>query len=222
MKQVAPTISQVPNLQALRQQLRANAFSQIRSGSVVGSGFVLLDEVLPQKGWSAGVTELLLSHPITQELSLLLPALVGLQQQGRWVVLVNPPAIPYAPGLQGAGVDLSRLVILQEQSCSNAKDEAAWACEQLLQSQSCGVIVAWFDPHKSQTLRRLQLLAKAQNSLLFLCRPLSALRQSSVAQARIELQPQVDGLSLTIHKIQGEIRRPQLSLSWQRREKDGA
>ena len=199
-----------PSLQALRQQLRAAAFSRARSQAVVASGFALLDELLPQQGWSAGVTELLLDHPASQELPLLLPAVVSLQQQGRWAALVNPPALPYAPGLQAAAVDLSRLLLIQKQSADNA----AWACEQLLQSHSCGVIVAWFNPRNNQMLRRLQLLAKEQNSLLFLCRPLVALRQSSVAQARLQLQPQAGGLKLLIHKLQGEIRRPELTLSW--------
>jgi cell division inhibitor SulA len=166
--------------------------------------------VLPREGWCAGVTELLLDQPLNHELSLLLPALCSLQQRGHWAALVNPPAIPYAPGLQYQGVDLGRLVVIPKQSA----DDAAWACEQLLQGQSCALVVAWFQPKNDQLLRRLQLLAKAQNSLLFLCRPLTALRQSSVAQARIELRPQRAGLDLLIHKLQGEIRRPELNLSW--------
>lgn len=202
--------TQHSHLQALRQQLRA--YESPAAGGLrpaQATGFRVLDEALPQRGWQAGVTELLTDSPSSRLLPLLLPTLKRCQQN-RWLVLVNPPAIPYAPGLQCQGVDLSRLLVIKKQTADNA----AWACEQCLQSRSCGVIVAWFEPRKPQQLRRLQLLAKAQNSLLFLCRPLAALQQSSAAQARIALQPEENGLRLKFHKLQGEIRRPELSVTW--------
>lgn len=194
----------------LRQRLKAALPAYSSTQAVTATGFNALDNAFPQQGWSAGVTELLLPQLGSQELKLLLPAMLEVQAAGRWVAMINPATIPYAPGLQRQGLDLTRLVLLP----ISASDNAAWACEQLLQSHSCGLLLAWFNPAKPQIIRRLQLLAKARNSLLFLCRPLSALSQSSVAQVRIELQPVLDGAQLHIHKIQGEVRRPDLSVSW--------
>lgn len=198
------------SIAALRQQLKATLPAYSSTQAVTSTGFAVLDDAFAQNGWPAGVTELLLATPASHEWLLLLPAMRALQAQGRWVAIVNPPAMPYAPGLQRQGLDLSRLVLLPTQS----PDNCAWVCEQLLQSRSCGLLLAWFNPAKPQIVRRLQLLAKAHNSLFFLCRPLSALSQSSVAQARIEMQPALNGAQLHIHKIQGEIRRPELSLLW--------
>lgn len=207
-----------PSLQLLKQQLLASAFTRFRANAVTGTGFALLDDLLPQRGWAAGVSELIFDHPASQEISLLLPAICSLQAQGRWAAFVSPPAIPYAPSLQAHGVDLAKLVVVQKQQAA----DAAWACEQLLQSHTCGLVLAWLSPRNPQVVRRLQLLAKEQGSLLFLCRPLSALRQSSVAQARLELQPQTDALDLVIHKLQGEIRRPKLSVVFSERVSGGA
>ena len=204
------TTTEVISLSQLRQKQCLEKSNVKPHKAVAKSGLKLLDSCLPQQGWSAGVVELLLDTPASGELALLMPTLCALQITGRRAAFVNPPAIPYAPGLLAGGIDLTRLVVLNNLSAQ----DAAWACEQLLQSPSCGAVIAWFDPKRPQSVRRLQLQAKAQGNLLFMCRPLSALRQSSVAQARIQLSQQPEHLQLTFHKLQGEIRRPELLLSW--------
>lgn len=203
---ITPSLTE---LKALLQREQAHRPEQGRR-ALASSGFAELDAVLPQAGWSAGVLELLLDLPGHGELSLLLPAMRQLQAEGRWVALVNPPAVPYAPGLQYAGVDLSRLVVLP----NLASEQAAWASEQLLQNASCGLVLAWFNPQKAKVTQRLQLAAKAQNNLCVLCRPLAALRQSSLAQSRIELQAHEQGALLRLHKLQGELRRPEVTIQW--------
>ena len=78
----------------------------------VPTGHAALDPLLPGGGWPRGaLTELLVTHPGSGELSLLMPALARLSRQDRWIALVTPPHLPYAPALAAAGVDLARLVI---------------------------------------------------------------------------------------------------------------
>lgn len=199
----------LPELRALLNTEQASKSLRARH-AVVSSGYAELDAILPPAGWPAGVLELLLDLPGYGELGLMLPAIRKLQAADRWVALVNPPAIPYAPGLKAARVDLDRLVVLSKLPI----DEAAWACEQLLQNSCCGLVLAWFNPQRPKVLQRLQLAAKAQNNLLVLCRPLAALRQSSLAQMRIELQANEAGAVLRVHKLQGELRQPELEIVW--------
>ena len=64
------------------------------------SGFAALDAVLPGSGWPAGcLTELLCREAGIGELRLLVPLLQRLTQQRRFVILLAPPHIPYAPAL---------------------------------------------------------------------------------------------------------------------------
>jgi len=212
MQLTSSSSATTPSLLELKKLLRREqALGAVQAkGTLAKTGFADLDKALPQAGWSAGVLELLLDLPGHGELSLLLPAMRQLQAEGRWIALVNPPAVPYAPGLQYAGVDLSRLVVLP----NLASEQAAWASEQLLQNASCGLVLAWFNPQKAKVTQRLQLAAKAQNNLCVLCRPLAALRQSSLAQSRIELQAHEQGALLRLHKLQGELRRPEVAIQW--------
>lgn len=103
----------------------------------VSTGFAALDLALPWRGWPpASLAEVLTAHP-GAGLGLLLPLLVTLGRGSRWLVLVDPPFIPYAPALAARGLDLSRLVVVR------AGDEAAWAIEQALRSGACGAVLGW-------------------------------------------------------------------------------
>ena len=74
------------------------------------SGFPALDAVLPGRGWpGSALTEIVLEREGIGELRLTLPALARLQAQGRDVVWIAPPHVPYAPALIAAGLDLARL-----------------------------------------------------------------------------------------------------------------
>jgi len=60
------------------------------------TGHARLDARLPGKGWPLGaVTELISGKPGLGEFSLLFPTLADMGQQGQWLVLVDPPWIPY-------------------------------------------------------------------------------------------------------------------------------
>lgn len=163
------------------------------------SGFAALDRELPGGGWPAGaLIELLLDQPGVGELSLLLPLLGGAPAE-RWITLVSPPLLPYAPALADAGVALSRLLLVRP---PQARD-AVWAARQAAASGSCAAVLAWLHMPDNTALRRLQLAAEAGATPLFLFRPLAAARQSSPAALRLCLTPAAGQLRVDILKRRG-------------------
>jgi cell division inhibitor SulA len=129
--------------------------------------------------------------------ALAMPALARLSLEPRWLLLVDPPFIPYAPALAAAGLDLSRLVVVETEA------EAAWAAEQGLRSGSCGAVLAWNGHWETQPLRRLQLAAEAGNALALLFRGKAAAREHSPAALRLLVRPSVAGVEVTLLKQRG-------------------
>jgi cell division inhibitor SulA/protein ImuA len=168
------------------------------------TGFAELDRALPQHGWFAdGLNELLGNEQGAGEFSLLLPALAQACADGKSVVLVNPPFLPYAPALANAGVALAHLIVVR-----NADSEQLyWAAEQALRSKACGAVVAWSDESArllpDLTLRRLQMAAHAGTCPAFLFRPRRAREQASPAPLRIVYAPAQGALELVVHKCRG-------------------
>ena len=89
----------------------------------VSSGFEDLDELLPERGWPRGaLTEILTEREGVGAIRLLVPAMARLSDDKRWLALIAPPYIPYAPAFAGlhppapavpsAGTDLWWLVAL--------------------------------------------------------------------------------------------------------------
>src|SRR5262245_57702297 len=106
----------------------------------IPTGFPELDTVLPGAGWPTAVlTEIYAERPGIGELQLLMPAAAQLTRAGRWVVLIAPPHIPYAPALAAHGLRLSRLLLIRTERI----EERFWACEQALHYQDCGAVLGW-------------------------------------------------------------------------------
>ena len=93
----------------------------------VSSGFDTLDKELPGLGWpQSGVTEVLYDRIGIGELKLMMPAISHLSRsQNRWIALINPPHIPYAPALEHEGVDLTRLLVITQKT----PEDYLWALE---------------------------------------------------------------------------------------------
>ncbi len=168
----------------------------------ISSGYSLLDSQLHYGGWPTyALMELLCEHPGLGELSLLAPVLHKLSQNNRWLFLVDPPHEPYAPALEQLGIKLNRLIIVRTR-CSN---EYVWACEQILRSSTCGVLLAW-EHNKRLNLhqvRKLHLAARAESGLAVLLRPPKLARQHSFAALRIILTLDIHHYRLTILKQAG-------------------
>jgi cell division inhibitor SulA/protein ImuA len=157
-----------------------------RSQSALSTGHVRLDARLPGNGWPLGaVAELFSRKPGLGELSLLFPALADIGEQGQWVILVDPPWIPYPASLQGGGLLLERLLMVR----THKEKESLWACEQALRNGRGGAVLAWPERISFTRLRRLQIAAEANAKLAFLFRPESALRNASPAALRLQLEP---------------------------------
>lgn len=133
----------------------------------VPSDFAELDAWLPGGGWPAGaLTEIYVERPGIGELQLVMPAAARLTQSERWITLVAPPYLPYAPALANHGVKLSRLLLVQ----APVANERLWACEQALRAGSCGAVMAWLNQVHERAVKRLQLAAETSGALMLLFR----------------------------------------------------
>lgn len=166
----------------------------------IPSGHETLDAQLPDGGWPLGaLTELLSQRQGIGELRLLLPALARLSRQGRWLVWVTPPHVPYAPALTQAGIELSRLLLVRHGDAI----QQLWAMEQALRSGTCGAVLGWPAVSDNRVLRRLQLAAEAGHALGVLFRPWAMGAHASPAALRLRLESASDGLVVQILKRRG-------------------
>lgn len=165
------------------------------------SGFASLDAELPGGGWpGGGLTEILSEGAGIGELSLLLPVLAGLTAEGRGVVWVAPPFVPYAPALAAAGVAPEHCLVVAPES---ARD-GLWVAEQALRSGACGAVLAWPEPNVDyRSLRRLQLAAEEGGASAFLFRPAGVARLPSPAPLRLSLALEENCLAVRLLKRRG-------------------
>lgn len=144
----------------------------------VPTGFAGLDVALPGGGWPAGaLTEIYAERLGIGELQLMMPAVARLTQAGRWITLVAPPYLPYAPALAAHGVKLPQLLLVQ----APTMDESLWACEQALRAGGCGAVLAWLNPVHEHALKRLQLAAESGGALALLFRSARVIPASPAA-----------------------------------------
>ncbi|MGQ7844711.1 translesion DNA synthesis-associated protein ImuA [Granulosicoccus sp. 3-233] len=166
----------------------------------VSTGFELLDQALPARGWCiGGVTELLSRHQGIGELSLLLPALRRVTAEGQWAAFINPPYIPYAPALGNAGIRLDRLLIVDSRDDANT----LWATEQILRSGLFASVATWVSRSSAQKQRRLQLAAETGRTWATVYRPWQTDQEHSPVAARLRLSIVEARLQLDIFKLRG-------------------
>ena len=171
------------------------------SQRTLASGHARLDARLPGGGWPVGaVTELITRQAGLGEFSLLFPALSAVSRNGQWLILVDPPWIPYPAALHGHGLVLERLLLVRT---SSAK-ESLWACEQALHSCQGGAVLAWPEQAGFARLRRLQLAAEASAKLAFLFRSEQALASVSPSALRLHLQGDAAGTRIDILKCRNQ------------------
>jgi hypothetical protein len=160
------------------------------------TGWASLNELLGG-GWPPGqLTELQVSAPGAGELGLLLPALARLTRASavaaalRWVALIAPPYLPYAPALAQAGVDLARLLLVRvrrDRTGAARERDTLWAFEQALHSASCAAVIGWADSVTPTALRRLQLAAEGSGAWVVLVRSDGCCGLPSPAPLRLRL-----------------------------------
>jgi hypothetical protein len=169
--------------------------------AVHASGHAALDAVLPYGGWQSGtVVELMPTQTGVGEFRLLMPTLAQISRTERYLALVSPPYIPFAPALQAHGVQLERLFVIE--ATKNA--DALWAMEQMLRCKSFGAVVGWPKELKDRDVRRLQLAAEAGRSIGFLYRSVAAALEASPAAVRLKLLRNSAGqLQIDVLKCRG-------------------
>lgn len=174
------------------------------------TGFDELDAILPGGGWPVGsLTELLPALPGIGEFSLCLPLLTRITNEGHYAAIIASPHTPYAPALASAGVDLSRLWVIDPA----AQDDVLWATEQLLRAGTFRVVLFWAAQTRSAQQRRLQLAAESHDAVAICLRPGSDAAQHSAAALRLGLALQPDGLRIETLKARtsGNLRQTSLS-----------
>ena len=165
------------------------------------TGHARLDTRLPGKGWPLGAaTELICAKSGLGEFSLLFPTLSDIGKQGQWLILIDPPWIPYPASLHGHGLRLERLLLVR----THSEKESLWACEQALRANRGGAVLAWPERISFAHLRRLQLAAQEHGKLLFLFRPGHAAKTSSPAALRLQLEAGSEhGTRVSVLKCRG-------------------
>ncbi|MGE5640211.1 MAG: translesion DNA synthesis-associated protein ImuA [Clostridia bacterium] len=191
----------MPALDALLEQhavWRGESFAPVFRK--IPTGYAELDARLPGGGWPAGaLTEILGDEAGIGELQAVLPALARLTGEGKRVVWLAPPHLPYAPALAAAGIDLTHLSVVR----APGRLDALWAAEQVLRAGPCHALLAWLRHARYEELRRLAVAAEASSALVALFRPAAAASEPSPACLRLALEGSEAGLSVRILKRRG-------------------
>jgi protein ImuA len=177
---------------------------------VLATGYDALNAELPGGGWPLGsMTELLCPQPGIGECRLLRPALSTLCSGAGRIALVGPPYLPNAVRLVGWDFSPEQIVWVR----ADKPADLLWATEQIVRSQAFGGVLIWLNQVRPGALRRLQVLAQAGESVIWIFRPTPALRESSPAVLRLGLEPAGgDALAVHFHKRRGPVREAPLLL----------
>ena len=180
-------------------QIWLGADRQTESIDALPTGYPSLDAILPEGGWPKNaLVEMLTPQWGFGELQLLLPLMRSVTQQKRWMLWVSPPYVPYAPALASAGVDINYLVTID--SKTSCKD-AMWSIEKALQSESCGLVMAWLDSLPNAVIRRLQLAANEGQTSGVLFR--NHATKNSPAALQLSLKHTSQGVNAHVIKARG-------------------
>lgn len=117
------------------------------------------------------------------ELQLLMPLMRSVVAEGKWILWLSPPYLLYAPALLQAGIDTDQLLVMDLHTSCN---EALWSMEKALQTESCGLVLAWQNWLSDQVVRRLQLAAEQGGTLGVLFQRKPSRNLHSALSLRIE------------------------------------
>ena len=178
-----------------------SAGASLATSLVTPTGIDGLDELLPCGGWPKnGLVEIIVPDEYTDVMSLLMPALVRLSRQGRWLAMVTPPC--QARTRLFTDTDINPVRVLQVNP--HPGRSALWTVESMLGSGACGTVLAW--PHCNTELmdRRLQKAAVRGKALGILIRYEGLSMQPSGADVRLKLEVDATGSVVYLLNNQGE------------------
>lgn len=170
------------------------------SQTAVDTGYPEFNEELLFKGWPvSSLIEVCQQNLTHSEWLLITPAL--LKTSGGYIVLLNPPALPFCQALIQAGIDLERVLVVRAEK----KTDFLACFFELARASACDVILAW-QPRQALSYTELRkcLLASADGSgMYFLFRPATLRQQSSPSVLRILTELTATHLHITIFKQKG-------------------
>jgi len=162
------------------------------------TGYKNLDSILPGGGWpKKGLVEIINQCHGVGELQLLIPLMLSVIKQGKWILWVCPPHIVYAPALLQAGIDANQILVVNK--AVPCKD-ALWSMERALRSSSCGLVLAWQTWLSVKVLRRLQLAAETGGTLGFIFKSRDNKYSPSNMRIRVKSITNFDEASITVIK----------------------
>ncbi|MCE2030338.1 translesion DNA synthesis-associated protein ImuA [Sessilibacter corallicola] len=179
---------------------------------VISSGYPVLDQMLQGQGWP--IAELIdVTQPANGhgEWHLLSPTLANLSQKSGYILLFNPPAMPYGPGLEQQGIDPRKIRVIK----STQQDVALSALVDMLQAQCSLAVLAWENNFhwRYAQLRKLQIAATHGDALSICFRKNTTARVQSPAPLRLHTQLKAKGLEIELLKQRGQTHQQQCTLA---------
>ncbi len=170
------------------------------SSLVIPAGTPALDELLPAGGWPrAGLVEISIPDEHTDAISLLLPALLSLSQQGRWLAMVTPPYQPRVRVLTAAGMNTSSVL----QVNPHPGRSGLWTVESLMRSGNCSIVMAWPSCATELMEKKLKKAASIGKTLAVLFRLEGVSSHTSTADVRLKLEAGESGRVVYLLDSQG-------------------
>ena len=171
------------------------------SSLVTTTGIAVLDDMLPGGGWpKSGLVEIILPDAYCDALSLLMPALIRLSQQGRWIAMVNPTYPARAGLLTEATINHDRIL----QVNPHPGRSALWTAESMLYSGDCCVVMAWPNCRTELMGKRLQKSAAHGKALGILFSYAGLETQPSGVEMRLKLEVDREGSAVYLLNSRGE------------------
>ncbi|WP_317932099.1 translesion DNA synthesis-associated protein ImuA [Halioxenophilus sp. WMMB6] len=172
---------------------------------VLDSGYGSLNSCLQGGGWPLGsLIDLSQANNGHGEWQLFGPTLARLSHQAGLIVLVNPPAQPYGPGLAQLGINYQAIKVVR----TRQRQALLSALVDTLQAQCCLAVLAWegrFNWRYAE-LRKLQLAASQSQCLSVCLRQDRSGRVQSPAPLRLRSQLSGQGLQVQLLKQRGQFR----------------
>jgi cell division inhibitor SulA len=186
------TMNSTPKL----HHLNAWESQPARPMPIIPAGVPALESLLPAGGWpKRGLVEVLLPDDYTDGLSLFLPALARLSQQGRWLGMVVPPYLARASILSDPGVDTAHVL----QVNPHKGRSGLWTLESLLRSGRFSAVMAWPGCATELMAKRLEKAASIGHTLGILFRVETHPVTASKIGLRLLLE--VDHAGLTVYLL---------------------
>jgi hypothetical protein len=213
--------SHTANIQRIPTDLFADCSESLEEQDLAASaipsqstGFVELDNLLPWGGWPvSGLVEIVSRHKAIGELQLLMPLLRQRSHQQQSLLWITPPYTLHGPALANAGINIRNSFVIPSQTrCNNA----LWSIEKALQSNECGMVLAWQNWLSARVVRRLQLAANEGKTLGVLLHQRPVPQSPATLQLEISAAPlATDGsrqLNIRLLKAKGSHRQGEIRL----------